>query len=357
MKPHARPLLVGLYAGNWDYLRSIKLSIFGKRWHQGVVVFLMVIGNANILVLGLVTHGPGPYGVAGVAKPSFMRAREIGVFQSPKDCKENVRTRVKPFYISGKNRFGLTLRIENLNELNWRVGIGESDRGFVPRRNPFGRHSQGNCFIDFKNVCVIRQDRLRPKLNIESYRFPLVFHEVRERKFSINNLRLFWNSEIVRYDSSLGLNVGCRLLDSCGSRGVGVARVSLNLKKSRLSNLSIHTRGISGLLSGSSLFLNFPIGGIHAVQLPVGSTGVIESDKNQGESAKRLNIRSPMLWFWFGLLNIAAAICIVVAFAIFVSFDRWRRGWWWGLARCIGIWICVEIGRHLIWYALSLLGA
>jgi hypothetical protein len=72
---------------------------------------------------------------------------------------------------------------------------------------------------------------------------------------------------------------------------------------------------------------------------------------------ERLKVSGPVLWFFFGFLNIAAAACVVAAFAIFVSFDRWRQGWFWGTLRCIAIPACISVGWHLIWYALSLVGA
>jgi hypothetical protein len=98
-------------------------------------------------------------------------------------------------------------------------------------------------------------------------------------------------------------------------------------------------------------------GGLRSLGLSKGGTGVIESNQDQSQSAERLKVSGPVLWFFFGFLNIAAAACVVAAFAIFVSFDRWRQGWFWGTLRCIAIPACISVGWHLIWYALSLVGA
>jgi hypothetical protein len=63
-----------------------------------------------------------------------------------------------------------------------------------------------------------------------------------------------------------------------------------------------------------------------------------------------------MLWLYIGFLNLLSIALIIAAFAIFVSFDRWRQEWWWGLLRCIGIMVFLYLSQVIIWHGLSLIG-
>ena len=92
-------------------------------------------------------------------------------------------------------------------------------------------------------------------------------------------------------------------------------------------------------------------GSFGGCSLSICSFCVVPSYRYQSESTKRLNVFRPVL---FGFFNLVAGGFIVIGFAIFVSFDRWRQGWLWGIARCIGIVCCWRCGQWLIWQALSL---
>lgn len=85
--------------------------------------------------------------------------------------------------------------------------------------------------------------------------------------------------------------------------------------------------------------------------------GIRSSDENQQNRAHRFEIPRPMRWIIGISSYLMAAVFAVVAFAIFVSFDRRPRAIGWGLLRCVAIPLCIFISWHLIWYALSLLGA
>jgi hypothetical protein len=106
--------------------------------------------------------------------------------------------------------------------------------------------------------------------------------------------------------------------------------------------------GISGRFSSSG-------GSFRRTRLTHSEVSIVTGYKNQGDRARRLHSSRPVLWFFFAVLNLTAVTLIVVAGVIFLCFDWWRRGWGWGIFRCILVPLCVFMSFHLIWYALSLI--
>src|ERR1700722_2298825 len=82
------------------------------------------------------------------------------------------------------------------------------------------------------------------------------------------------------------------------------------------SGSTSHTDSISGGIGSG-------FGGLSSRK---SSAGVVERNAHQQNGTKSLKISQPVLLLIFGTLNIASATFVVVAFATFVSFDRWRRG-------------------------------
>jgi hypothetical protein len=159
-------------------------------------------------------------------------------------------------------------------------------------------------------------------------------------------------------------------IDRCS--GYTSAIYDVNLNECALSNITDGNLRLQNSSFGRSKFLSAEIqrlrryaGGTYSsvsrsLRLPpllLGEVSIIPSDANQEHRTDGFRALSPMLWLFFAVWNFAALVFAASAIASGCSFDRWRQGWGWGLLRSIAIPTCIFISWHLIWYALSLIGA
>ena len=137
-----------------------------------------------------------------------------------------------------------------------------------------------------------------------------------------------------------GLNLGSGLMNGLSHHPLKISIANFERFRSDLSSLG---GSVGRVYSCSGLLMSI--------------VSVEAGNQNQRNRANRLNPSRPMLWITCGLLYLASLGLVTAAFIIAVTFGTGRRGWGWGLLRCIGIFDCVYIAFHLIWYALSLGGA
>src|ERR1035437_7675232 len=112
-----------------------------------------------------------------------------------------------------------------------------------------------------------------------------------------------------------------------------------------------------GCSSGISSTLSSTRGFDCGTRLLVGVMGVESSDNYEEYRTSGLMITRPVRWFLCVIFLFASIASTIAAFAVFVSFDRWRRGWRWGLARCAAISALIWLAFHGVLLGVSIIGA
>jgi len=227
-------------------------------------------------------------------------------------------------------------------------------------RNSPGKHrAQIRRLIDVGNICDFQRAvfwkfrSAKVCFHIHSGRFTNIYNEELSRKrfgsFSGDN----WASH---GDPRSLIEIGVINRRIQGFLGGTLPRNAIGFRNALLNQIAaLHLADGTNCGTGSG-FSSISCGDSCA-SLLTSVIGISPGDEDEQNGAGSFNVDRWVRWFICGLCYLLAIGLAIAAFAIFVSFDRWRQGWWWGIMRCVGIAASLYGAIWIIGQGLILVGA